>query len=213
MIDPKPTAASVDPPRHGGLPGERLPVHPGAAYDPASLEYDARVFPPPPPHLTCERLEAGGAAAFLETKGLYRSTTTAAMTMLRIAALNIMLHGIKEPNIQYTDTLGKAFERGEELAGESWRTRPFQGRHDSGDVSETLPSRCKNTDRLFVHLFLRCSLWAEGAPPSCRRRPCSASAERTSSPARSDRRDRLEAVISIAPIRVFKPYAGVPTSA
>ena len=91
---------------------------------------------------------------FLQTRALTGFDNDSGMTMLRIGAMNLMLHGIKEPNFRYTDTLGKSF-------GESrcydvvLANPPFKGAIDSGDVNDTLPGRCKKTELLFLHLFLR----------------------------------------------------------
>ena len=76
------------------------------------------------------------------------------MTMLRIGSMNLMLHGIAPPNFRYTDTLSKAFTEEKALrrgAGQS----AVQGRNRRGDVNPTLPVKCKKTEILFLHLFLR----------------------------------------------------------
>lgn len=74
--------------------------------------------------------------------------------MLRIGSMNLMLHGIAAPNFRYTDTLSKAFN--EERAYEVVLANPpFKGAIDAGDVNPSLPIKCKKTEILFLHLFLR----------------------------------------------------------
>ena len=76
------------------------------------------------------------------------------MTMLRIGSMNLMLHGIAAPNFRYTDTLSKAFteERAYDVV---LANPPFKGAIDAADVNPTLPVKCKKTEILFLHLFLR----------------------------------------------------------
>jgi len=131
--------------------------------------------------------------------------------MLRIGAMNLMLHGIAQPNYRYADTLGKAFTQ-TRCYDVVLANPPFKGAIDAGDVSDTLPGRYKKTELLFLHLFLRlldmggrCAaivpdgvlFGSGGAHVETRKKLIE--------------ENRLEAVISM-PSGVFKPYAGVSSA-
>jgi hypothetical protein len=63
-------------------------------------------------------------------------------------------HGLTSPRFHYTDTLFKALneERAYDLV---LANPPFKGAIDAADVNPSLPAKCKKTEILFVHLFLR----------------------------------------------------------
>lgn len=148
---------------------------------------------------------------FLQSKALTGFDNDSGMTMLRIGAMNLMLHGITEPDIRYTDTLGKAYNESKTYQV-ILANPPFKGAIDSGDVNTSLPVRCKKTELLFLHLFLR--LLDMGGR-------CAAIVPDGvlfgSSGAHIDIRkklieeNRLEGVVSM-PSGVFRPYAGVSTA-
>ncbi len=151
MIDPKATERICDP--AAGTAGFLVNAYQYILEkhtNPASLEYDEQGFPH---HLTGETLEPQ-EREFLQTRALSGFDNDSGMTMLRIGAMNLMLHGIKEPNFRYTDTLGKSFEEFK-CYDVVLANPPFKGAIDSGDVNDTLPARCKKTELLFIHLFLR----------------------------------------------------------
>ena len=139
-------------------------------------------------------------------------------TMLRIAAMNLMLHGVDDPGIHYQDTLSAGFtDRFSSEAAERYdvilANPPFKGSLDFEDVDSGLLSQVKTrkTELLFLVLILRmlktggrsATIVPDGVLFG------------TSSAHRRVRRllvdgNQLEAVISL-PSGVFKPYAGVST--
>ena len=140
-------------------------------------------------------------------------------TMLRIAAMNLILHGIESPNIYYQDTLASSFaERYAQLAEGGvdviLANPPFKGSLDTGDVAKALTQKVntRKTELLFVALMLRmlrrggrcATIVPDGVLFG-------------SSNAHRDLRKMLiddhqvDGVISLPP-GVFKPYAGVSTA-
>ena len=134
-------------------------------------------------------------------------------TMLRIGAMNMMAHGISNPQIVYKDSLSDQNTD----AGKYTKiltNPPFKGSLDYDIVSTDLikVTKTKKTELLFLALFLRmlinggrcASIVPDGVLFG-------------SSKAHKDiRREivenhRLEAIISM-PSGVFKPYAGVSTA-
>src|SRR6202035_1676853 len=71
-------------------------------------------------------------------------------TMLRIAAMNLMLHGVDDPDIHYQDTLSAGFNV-------ILATPPFKGSLDFEDVHALLlrQVKTKKTELLFLVLILR----------------------------------------------------------
>jgi type I restriction enzyme M protein len=148
---------------------------------------------------------------FSQTKALTGFDSDSGMTMLRIGSMNLMLHGIAAPNFRYTDTLSKAFaeERAYDVV---LANPPFKGAIDAADVNPTLPVKCKKTEILFLHLFLR--LLENGGRAAV---IVPDGVLFGSSNAHVDVRkklieeNRLDGVVSI-PSGVFRPYAGVSTA-
>lgn len=133
-------------------------------------------------------------------------------TMLRLAAMNMMLHGVEDASIRYADTLGSGFT---EAARYSvvLANPPFKGSLDPEDTNKALLARVrtKKTELLFVVLILR--LLQEGGRAAV---IVPDGVLFGSSGAHQDLRkllieeNQLEAVVSL-PSGVFKPYAGVST--
>jgi type I restriction enzyme M protein len=148
---------------------------------------------------------------FSQTKALTGFDSDSGMTMLRIGSMNLMLHGIAAPNFRYTDTLSKGFteERDYDVV---LANPPFKGAIDAADVNPTLPVKCKKTEILFLHLFLR--LLENGGRAAV---IVPDGVLFGSSNAHVDIRKKLieenhlEGVISM-PSGVFRPYAGVSTA-
>ena len=70
------------------------------------------------------------------------------MTMLRIAAMNLMLHGVESPDIHYQDTLSNSFpERFPKQATNGFdvilANPPFKGSLDESDVHSSLTGKVK----------------------------------------------------------------------
>jgi type I restriction enzyme M protein len=174
---------------------------------PESLSYDEEGFPH---HLTGELLTEE-EREFLQTKALTGYDNDAGMTMLRIGSMNLMLHGIKQPNFQYTDSLGRSFTA-EKAYDVILANPPFKGAIDAGDVSQTLPAKYKKTELLFLHLFLRLlemgGRCAVIVPDGVLFGSSNAHVETRK---RLIEENRLEGVVSM-PSGVFKPYAGVSTA-
>lgn len=132
-------------------------------------------------------------------------------TMVRLGLMNLMMHGIGEPHIDYQDTLSKSYNEEEEydiiLANP-----PFTGSIDKDDINEKLQLSTAKTELLFVeniyHLLKKggtaCVIVPQGVLFS------SAKAFRDLRQILIERCD-LKAVITL-PSGVFKPYAGVSTS-
>lgn len=143
------------------------------------------------------------------------------VTMLRIAAMNMMLHEIDTPDINYQDTLSTNFTDRKET--NRWAedafdlilaNPPFKGSLDEEDVHKTLTGKVKTkkTELLFIVLILRmlklggrCAVIVPDGVTF------------GSSNAHKELRkmlieeNQLEAIIKL-PSGVFKPYAGVSTA-
>ena len=139
-------------------------------------------------------------------------------TMLRIAAMNLMLHGVDEPEIHYQDTLSTGFtDRFPNVAVEGFdvvlANPPFKGSLDFEDVHSGLLSqvKTKKTELLFLILILR-MLKIGGRSATIVPDGVLFGSSRAHRQLRKLLVDanQLEAVISL-PSGVFKPYAGVST--
>jgi len=134
-------------------------------------------------------------------------------TMLRVGAMNMMTHGVENPNIDYRDSLS---DQNTDTGRYSMilANPPFKGSLDADTVSADLLKVCKTkkTELLFLALFLR--MLKVGGRCAC---IVPDGVLFGSSKAHKDIRkelieqNRLEAVISM-PSGVFKPYAGVSTA-
>ncbi|MEN3156672.1 class I SAM-dependent DNA methyltransferase [Priestia aryabhattai] len=134
-------------------------------------------------------------------------------TMLRIGAMNMMLHGVNAPNISYKDSLSED-NKDKDMYTLVLANPPFTGSLDYEAVSNDLLTigRTKKTELLFLSLFLRI------LKPGGRAAVIvpdgvlfgSTSAHKDIRKAIIDD-NKLEAVISM-PSGVFKPYAGVSTA-
>ena len=132
-------------------------------------------------------------------------------TMVRIAAMNMILHGIENPNIRRADTLSKNFVQKAEydiiLANP-----PFTGSIDKSDINDNIKVKTSKTELLFLELFYNLlQIGGKGAiiVPN--------GVLFGSSNAHKEIRKlllencQLEAVISM-PSGVFQPYSGVGTA-
>lgn len=140
-------------------------------------------------------------------------------TMLRIAAMNLLLHGIDNPQVHYQDTLAQNFtDKYPRLAANAFdlimANPPFKGSLDSESVHSSLKSdvKTKKTELLFLVLMLR--MLKDGG--KCAVIVPDGVLFGSSKAHRGVRQmlvddNQLEAVISL-PSGVFKPYAGVSTA-
>ncbi|OKL36693.1 HsdM family class I SAM-dependent methyltransferase [Domibacillus mangrovi] len=134
-------------------------------------------------------------------------------TMLRIGAMNLMLHGIEDPNVSQLDSLSKTNIQ-EESYTLCLANPPFKGSLDYDEVNPNLLNKVKTkkTELLFLALMVRllktggrCAVIVPDGVLS--------GASKAHADIRKDLVDnqKLEAVISM-PSGVFKPYAGVSTA-
>jgi type I restriction enzyme M protein len=140
-------------------------------------------------------------------------------TMLRIASMNLMLHGVDNPDIHYQDTLSNSFpEKFPKQASAFFdvvlANPPFKGSLDAEDVHPSLTQKVKTkkTELLFVALILR-MLKKGGRSATIVPDGVLFGSSKAHVALRETLVDdnQLEAVISL-PSGVFKPYAGVSTA-
>ena len=140
-------------------------------------------------------------------------------TMLRIAAMNLMLHGVDDPDIHYQDTLSNSFAERFPTAGKEGfdivlANPPFKGSLDYEDVDTDLlrQVKTKKTELLFLVLILR-MLKPGGRSATIVPDGVLFGLSTAHMALRKLLIDsnQLEAVISL-PSGIFKPYAGVSTS-
>lgn len=132
-------------------------------------------------------------------------------TMVRLGLMNLMMHGIDEPNIDYQDTLSKSYNE-ESTYDIVLANPPFTGSIDKGDINEALQLATTKTELLFVENIYRllkkggtaCVIVPQGVLFG------SGKAFRDLRQTLLERCD-LKAVITL-PGGVFKPYAGVSTA-
>jgi type I restriction enzyme M protein len=148
---------------------------------------------------------------FLQTEAFTGYDNDSEMVMLRIGCMNMILHGIESPRFLYADTLSKSFNE-EKQYDVVLANPPFKGSIDAGDVNPTLPVKCKKTEILFVHLFLRL---LENGGRAAVIVPEGILFSSTKAHVEIRRKliedNRLDAVVCM-PSGVFKPYAGVSTA-
>ncbi len=134
-------------------------------------------------------------------------------TMLRIGAMNLMLHGVDNPDIEYKDSLSTDNTDTEKYSL-CLANPPFAGSIDNEAVSKSLLAitKTKKTELLFVALFTR-MLTVGGR---CASIVPDGVLFGNSSGHKAIRKElidhqRLQAVISM-PSGVFQPYSGVSTA-
>lgn len=134
-------------------------------------------------------------------------------TMLRISAMNLMLHSITNPDVDYRDSVSKQ----NEIASRYdviLANPPFTGTVDEESINDNLKAVCstKKTELLFLALFIR--MLKKGGRCACI--VPDGVLFGTSKAHIAIRKElvenhQLRAVISM-PSGVFKPYAGVSTA-
>jgi type I restriction enzyme M protein len=125
--------------------------------------------------------------------------------------MNLMMHGIDEPKIDYKDTLSKSFTE-ESIYDVIMANPPFTGSIDKGDINESLTLATTKTELLFVENIYRllkkggtaCVIVPQGVLFG------SGGAFKSLRQLLIERCD-LKAVITM-PSGVFNPYAGVSTA-
>ncbi|APR65716.1 type I restriction-modification system subunit M [Thalassolituus oleivorans] len=132
-------------------------------------------------------------------------------TMVRLGLMNLMMHGIDEPNIDYKDTLSKSYTQEAEY-DIIMANPPFTGSIDKGDINENLKLATTKSELLFVENIYR--LLKKGGTAGV---IVPQGVLFGSGKAFKDLRKLLvercdlKAVITL-PSGVFKPYAGVSTA-
>lgn len=234
LLDPKPTEVVGD------------PACGTAGFLVGAMEYLRRKYSSPE---LVETLEDGSKSHPGDRLEPYREHIQDGMfhgydfdvTMLRIAAMNLMLHGVENPDIHYMDTLSKRFTRetgtrsrffkGASLPDEIQERKdpalmseecfdvilanpPFKGSLDEADVHPSLfkLAKTRKTELLFLALILR-MLKNGGRSATIVPSGVLFGSSKSHVALRQHLIDenQLEAVISL-PSGVFKPYAGVSTA-
>jgi type I restriction enzyme M protein len=135
-------------------------------------------------------------------------------TMLRIAAMNMMLHGIEQPNIQNRDSLAQDHSDTAEAYSLILANPPFAGSLDYESVAKDLLNlvKTKKTELLFLALFLRLLQPGGRAAVIVPDGVLFGSSLAHKTLRRMLVEDhKLDAIVSM-PSGVFKPYAGVSTA-
>lgn len=135
-------------------------------------------------------------------------------TMVRIALMNLMMHGIRKPHIKRANTIAKAGE--EDVRDNNYdiilANPPFKGSINEAEISDRFRIKTKKTELLYLELMFhalaptgRCAVIVpdgvlfgnSNAHKAVRKLLLE--------------RARLDAIISM-PSDIFKPYAGVSTA-
>ena len=135
-------------------------------------------------------------------------------SMLRIASMNMMTHGISNPNISYQDSLSQDAAELKEVCTCIVANPPFKGSLNKDTIAKNISSEVKTTktELLFLALMLRllktggraCVIVPDGVLFG------TSNAHKAVRKLLIDKH-KLQSVISM-PSGVFKPYAGVSTA-
>lgn len=191
-----------------------------------------RLLAPTPDDLVCD--PACGTAGFLVSSAeylreMYESDMTPEQwekfsgetftgfdtdnTMLRISAMNLMLHSITTPKVEYRDSVSKQNDITAKF-DVILANPPFKGTVNEESIADNLTAVCdtRKTELLFVALFLR--MLKKGGRCACIV-PDGVlfGSSRAHKALRKElvENHTLRAVVSM-PSGVFKPYAGVSTA-
>jgi type I restriction enzyme M protein len=132
-------------------------------------------------------------------------------TMVRLGLMNMMMHGIDEPKIDYKDTLSKSYNEDSQF-DIVLANPPFTGNIDKGDINEGLKLPTTKTELLFVERIfnmLKMSGTAAVIVPSGVIQNSGKAFEAVRK--LIIEKAELKAVIAV-PSGAFKPYAGVSTA-
>ncbi|MGF9715203.1 SAM-dependent DNA methyltransferase [Paenibacillus sp. JMULE4] len=197
------------------------------------IEMMVALMKPTPEDIICD--PAAGSAGFLVAAGEYLRNHHADLflvqglkehfnnhmfygfdmdrTMLRIGAMNMLLHGVDNPNIEYRDSLNEN-NTDKDKYTLILANPPFKGSLDADAVAADLlrVTRTKKTELLFLALFLR-MLKVGGRCASIVPDGVLFGNSKAHKDIRKEivENHKLEAIISM-PSGVFKPYAGVSTA-
>lgn len=134
-------------------------------------------------------------------------------TMLRLSSMNLMLHSITNPRIEYMDSVSKQNDISSAY-DVILANPPFTGTIDAESINDNLKAICntKKTELLFVALFIR--MLKKGGRCACIVPDGVLFGTTKAHKALREElveNHHLQAVISM-PSGVFKPYAGVSTA-
>ena len=135
-------------------------------------------------------------------------------TMLRIGSMNMLLHGVENPDIRYRDSLAQADDDEAEKYSLILANPPFAGSLDYESTARDLQQivKTKKTELLFMVLFLRLLQTGGRAAVIVPDGVLFGSSKAHKALRRMlVEEQKLDAVISM-PSGVFKPYAGVSTA-
>jgi type I restriction enzyme M protein len=135
-------------------------------------------------------------------------------TMLRIGSMNMLLHGVDDPDIQYRDSLAQEHADADEAYTLVLANPPFAGSLDYENTAKDLLAivKTKKTELLFLALFIRllrpggraAVIVPDGVLFG------SSNAHKTLRRMLAEEQ-KLDAVVSL-PSGAFRPYAGVSTA-
>lgn len=135
-------------------------------------------------------------------------------TMLRIGSMNMLLHGVENPDIRYKDSLAESAESDAERFSLILANPPFAGSLDYESTAKDLQQivKTKKTELLFIALFLRLMQTGGRAAIIVPDGVLFGSTKAHKALRQMLVEDqKLEAVVSM-PSGVFRPYAGVSTA-
>lgn len=135
-------------------------------------------------------------------------------TMLRIGSMNMLLHGVENPDIRYKDSLAQADEDDAERYSLVLANPPFAGSLDYESTAKDLLQvvKTKKTELLFLTLFLRLLQTGGRAAVIVPDGVLFGSSKAHKTLRKILIEDqKLDAIISM-PQGVFRPYAGVKTA-
>lgn len=132
-------------------------------------------------------------------------------TMVRLGLMNLMMHGIENPQIDYKDTLSKNYNE----AGQYeivLANPPFTGSIDKGDINEELKLGTTKTELLFIERIYK-MLKMGGTAGIVVPQGVLFGSGKAFKEARKlmIENSQLKAVVTV-PSGAFKPYAGVSTA-
>ncbi len=133
------------------------------------------------------------------------------VTMVRLGLMNLMMHGVDTPHIDYKDTLSRGFTETNEYHI-IMANPPFTGSIDKGDINESLTLGTTKTELLFIENIYKL-LKMGGTAGVIVPQGVLFGAGKAFVEARKllVEECELKAVITM-PSGVFKPYAGVSTA-
>ncbi|MBK8654705.1 MAG: N-6 DNA methylase [Haliscomenobacter sp.] len=132
-------------------------------------------------------------------------------SMVRLGLMNLMMHGIDNPQVDYKDTLSKSYTE-DSIYNIVMANPPFTGNIDEGDINEDLKIPTTKTELLFVErIFNMLRMGGTAAIIVPQGVLFGTGKAFTQLRKKLVEETELKAVIAM-PSGVFKPYAGVSTA-